>query len=87
MRPPLNAVTLNSVDPLIGRLAPKRLSGRSMQILLPVTVPVRPVISVGYCTTLQFPGVVWVQPLGRPSLVGLPAKKVGGAPPIDSAPT
>ena len=29
-----------------------------MQILLPVTVPVRPVISVGYCTTLQFPGVV-----------------------------
>jgi hypothetical protein len=63
-----------------------------MQIVLPLTMPVklgvvRLVNSAGYCTTLQFPGVVWVQPAGGPSLVGLPAKKIGGAPPIDSAPT
>ena len=50
-----------------------------MQIVLPliepVTGPVRFVISAGYCTTLQVPGVVVVQPAGGPSLVGLPAKR------------
>ena len=57
------------------------------KVAVNATPPVTLLISVGYCSTLQVPGVVVVQPAGGPSLVGLPAKKIGVAPPIDSAPT